>query len=51
MLESLCLIKAEKWNKVNMLLIFLVDSEWDSITSALKDTMEIQNDLEGNGQF
>lgn len=35
----------------HMLLTFLVDSEWGSIISALKDAMEIQNNLEGNGQF
>lgn len=34
-----------------MLLTFLVDSEWGSSTSVLKGAMEIQNNLEGNGQF
>lgn len=34
-----------------MLLTFLVDSEQGSVTGELKDTMAIQNNLEGNRQF
>lgn len=33
------------------LLTFLVDTESTCISSMLKDIMEIQNNLESNGQF